>query len=429
MNSSLPDNWTVTTLGTCANWYSGGTPSTSVAEYWNGSIPWISASSLHEFYVNDSERKVTELGVNNGTRLMPENSILFVVRGMSLKSEFRIGITKRPVAFGQDCKALVVKSEITPLFLANVLRSKSSEILSMVDEASHGTGRLQTSTLERLEIPLPPLSEQEVITEYITALDDKIDLNRQINETLEAIAQTIFQSWFVDFDPVHEPTLAGEYADLFERGFSDEGIPAGWRYGTIKEIMNLSRDSIKPGNFPNKIFDHYSIPAFDEGKEPKQDIGQSIRSNKYKVYEDAVLISKLNPHTPRIWLPKVELSRHSVCSTEFFVNRPSSDFSREFIYCLLSSHQFNSKFVGLVTGTSGSHQRVKPKDFVAMSILIPDKKTVEAFTTIVRSLLEQTAYNVGESRTLAELRDTLLPKLISGQLRIPDATQIVEEST
>src|SRR4051812_8111083 len=104
--SDLPFGWTTTTLGECAIWYSGGTPSTSVPEYWGGDIPWITASSLHDFYVRDSERKITKLGLQNGTRLMPQDTIIFVVRGMSLKSEFRVGIARRPVAFGQDCKAI-----------------------------------------------------------------------------------------------------------------------------------------------------------------------------------------------------------------------------------------------------------------------------------------------------------------------------------
>jgi len=187
MVNDLPNGWMVTNLGDCGVWYSGGTPHTETADYWGGDIPWITASSLREFYITDSERRVTSLGVKNGTRLMPTNTILFVVRGMSLKSEFRVGIAQRPVAFGQDCKAIIAQSDIEPLFLANALRAKSQEILELVDEASHGTGRLQTNALEQLEIAFPPLREQRAIAHFFGTLDDKIDLNRRMNETSECV--------------------------------------------------------------------------------------------------------------------------------------------------------------------------------------------------------------------------------------------------
>ena len=244
VHSRLAD-WKTTTLGNCSVWYSGGTPDTSVDAYWNGDIPWITASSLHRFYLDDSERKITQTGLENGSRLMPANSIIFVVRGMSLKTEFRVGITKRSVAFGQDCKAIVAKEEIDPLYLANVLRAKANDILKMVDEAGHGTGRLQTDTLKALEIPLPPFPEQRAIASILGALDDKIELNRRMNATLEAMARAIFRSWFVDFDPVRtkaerrETGLPAEIAALFPDGFVESelgGIPRSWKITEIKNI-------------------------------------------------------------------------------------------------------------------------------------------------------------------------------------------------
>ena len=192
------DDWLYTTLSECAKWYSGGTPRTSIPEYWNGDIPWISASSLHDFYICDSERRVTPLGIENGTRLVPENTVLFVVRGMSLKTEFRVGISRCPVTFGQDCKALIAKPSIDSLFLAYYLRSQSPEILGLVDEASHGTGRLSTEVLQEIEVPLPSLPEQKVIAQVLSSLDDKIDLLHRQNKTLEAIAETLFRQWFIE---------------------------------------------------------------------------------------------------------------------------------------------------------------------------------------------------------------------------------------
>lgn len=149
----------------CGQWFSGGTPSTGEAKYWGGNIPWITASSLHDFQIKTSERMITELGLLNGSRLVPKGSILFVVRGMSLKTEFRVGIAQNAVAFGQACKAIIPDKKLDPLFLAYAIRSRKEEILGLVDEAGHGTGRLQTDLLESLEIPFPLLIEQRKIAQ------------------------------------------------------------------------------------------------------------------------------------------------------------------------------------------------------------------------------------------------------------------------
>ena len=182
--------WDSVPLRECGKWLSGGTPNTNEPRYWNGDIPWITASSLHGFQIRTSERKLTSAGLDNGSRLVPKGSILFVVRGMSLKTEFRVGIAQNPVAFGQDCKAIIPNNRLDSLFLAYAIRSKEEEILGLVDEAGHGTGRLQTDLLEKLAIPLPLLSVQERIAAVLGALDDKIANNAALNHHLAAASAT-----------------------------------------------------------------------------------------------------------------------------------------------------------------------------------------------------------------------------------------------
>ncbi len=188
-NGSRAD-WNVVALRECGRWLSGGTPNTGEPKYWNGNIPWITASSLQDFRIKTSERKLTNLGLENGSWLVPKGSILFVVRGMSLKTEFRIGIAQNAVAFGQDCKAVVPNESFDSQFLAYAIRSKSDEILGLVDEAGHGTGRLQTDVLEKLEIPRPPFAEQKAIAAVFGALDDKIANNTALNHHLAAASAT-----------------------------------------------------------------------------------------------------------------------------------------------------------------------------------------------------------------------------------------------
>jgi type I restriction enzyme S subunit len=172
--SEYPPDWDVIELGEIGTWLSGGTPSTSYPAYWDGEIPWISAASLKAFEIRESERSVSALGVRSGTRQVPSGTVLFVVRGMSLKSEFRVGITTREVTFGQDCKAILAPAGVNPRFLAYSLKVKDSQILAMVDEAGHGTGRLPSRQLEKLQIGLPGESEQRRVVDILDSLGEAI---------------------------------------------------------------------------------------------------------------------------------------------------------------------------------------------------------------------------------------------------------------
>jgi type I restriction enzyme S subunit len=157
-------------LGEAARWHSGGTPSTTEPSYWNGNIPWISAASMKSPWIDSSDRMITILGAENGTRMVPARTILFVVRGMSLKSEFRVGITQREVAFSQDCKALAANENIDPFYLFYSILCRTEQILGLVDEAGHGTGRLATDRLAALKIPLPTDAEQRRLVSKLRPL-------------------------------------------------------------------------------------------------------------------------------------------------------------------------------------------------------------------------------------------------------------------
>jgi type I restriction enzyme, S subunit len=434
MSDTLPNSWRKVRLADAANWLSGGTPSTTIPEYWGGSIPWISAASLTSFYIMDSDRRITELGARNGTRVVEPGAVLFVVRGMSLKSEFRIGIAKRRVSFGQDCKALIAKPGIHPLFLAYAIRARTREILAMVDEAGHGTGRLPTDRISGMEIAVPlEEAEQQAIANLLGVLDDKIELNRRMSETLEATVRAIFKSWFVDFDPVQAktngrppPGVDVQTSALFPDSLNDSllgEIPKGWRVGLVRDIVVLSRQTLNPTESSTEVFDHYSIPAFDEGRVPAEEQGLGIRSNKLVVTPQMVLVSKLNPRITRVWLPFPIPNRRSIASTEFLAMIPRSGLSRAYLYSLFSSDEFMGRFVGLVTGTSGSHQRVKPEDFLEMPIVLPEPKVIKVFSGLTEPIIAKLAGNVRESLALAKTRDELLPRLISGELRVTAAEE------
>jgi len=260
---------------------------------------------------------------------------------------------------------------------------------------------LNTSILSALPFVYPPLPEQRAIASVLGSLDDKIELNRRINKTLEALAQSLFKSWFVDA--------------------TQSALPKGWREGKVSDLATLGRDGLNPGEFPNETFDHYSLPAFDEGRTPKPEKGDTIRSNKFIVPPNCVMVSKLNPRIPRIWLPDLRGQNRAVCSAEFLVATPKPGVSREFLYCLFINESFVSVFTTMVTGTSGSHQRVPPESLLNMDTPLPPKPLIQKFTDTVAPMLKRISKNIQESRTLAELRDALLPKLLSGEIRVSEA--------
>jgi type I restriction enzyme S subunit len=267
----------------------------------------------------------------------------------------------------------------------------------------------------RMHITLPSLPEQEALAEILGVLDDKIELNRRMNHTLEATAAAIFKSWFVDFDPVvakaggRQPFgMDAGTAALFPSEFveSELGpIPQGWRVGHIGDVLVQHKTSVTPAKLPGEIFDHLSIPAFDDGKTPTQEYGASIKSNKWIVPRGSVLVSKLNPIIPRVWWPVVHDSRQAICSTEFIVALPRQPFSTTYLYVLFSSAAFTDQFATYVTGTSNSHQRVRPRDLLDMNAFIPDVDCIQAFDAAVEPLLHRAHQTAAESAALSQLRN------------------------
>ena len=204
-----------------------------------------------------------------------------------------------------------------PKFISHCLRLPDTKDWLVRHAVGATMPNLNTGILSAVPINLPPLSVQREIAAMLGSLDDRITLLRETNTTLEAIAQALFKSWFVDFDPVHakmqgrapegmDQATAALFPDSFEE--SELGaMPKGWSLGLLSDLMQLHKGSINPLNHPEVLFSHFSLPAFDDGQMPVLEVGYEIKSNKTTVPSDAVLVSKLNPHIPRIWLPREPL--------------------------------------------------------------------------------------------------------------------------
>jgi type I restriction enzyme S subunit len=290
-----------------------------------------------------------------------------------------------------------------------------------------GSTRAYLGITSQLDLPIlvPPIEDQRAIADTLGTLDDKIELNRRMSETLEAMARALFKSWFVDFEPVRaksegrDPGLLKPLADFFPDSFEASAlgeIPKGWEVGTLGDVVDHLRANENPLDSPNERFQHFSIPAFDDGQWPTAEFGASIRSQKTLVPPGVVLLSKLNPEIERVWLVDVEPGDRAVCSTEFLVLAPRAGIGRGYVYCAMRSRRLQQELQGLVSGTSKSHQRVQPASVLELSIVRPPGVFVELFDEVSSDLLDRSAQCRRESRTLHALRDGLLPRLLSGQM-------------
>lgn len=179
----IPEGWEVLSLGEAGNWLSGGTPSKKNPDYWGGEFPWISAKSIG-FLCRWSEDRITEAALESGAKIAPKGSVLLVVRGMSLASEFRFGVATRELSFNQDLKAIVPTGRVDPALTLLYLASSCPTILELVDEASHGTKRLETQLLQDLQMVVPQPEIQKQLASTLWALIDQMLCNEEENETL-----------------------------------------------------------------------------------------------------------------------------------------------------------------------------------------------------------------------------------------------------
>jgi type I restriction enzyme, S subunit len=277
-----------------------------------------------------------------------------------------------------------------------------------------------------LSVSLPPIGIQRGIADLLGALDDKIELNRRTAETLEAMARAFFKSWFIDFDPVcakaeGRPTgLVEAVAILFPDSFNQNGLPAGWEITPIEALVEINPlTSLKAGSIAPYV-DMAALPTrsarIETWIERAAGSGARFKNND-------TLIARITPclengKTALVdFLPEGQVGRGS---TEFIVLRPRPGVPAGLPYLLARHGPLRAHLIASMSGTSG-RQRVPPSALAAWEMAKPDRAVLAAFGQIVNPLFERILKADNERQTLASLRDTLLPRLISGQLRAADA--------
>ena len=284
-------------------------------------------------------------------------------------------------------------------FLMKNLKPHFTQIAT--NKQTTGLGHVTIADIKRMSVVIPSLDVQREMVSYIKPIDDKIELNNEINNNLEQQTQAIFKSWFVDFE-------------------LNYGImPSDWKVSQLGSIAKISTEVFSPAKNPNAEVEHYSIPAYDEKRYPVFETSNGIKSNKYRLSSNSVMISKLNPDTKRIWRPYC-ISDKPICSTEFIVYEPINPLNRDFIYSIIDSIGFSAFLCSHTTGSTNSRQRATPSVTLTYDIIVPDEKTIQAFCSIVSPMYDTIENNIKENQKLAETRDKLLPKLMSGELDVSD---------
>ena len=321
------------------------------------------------------------------------------------------------------------RSKAIPEFVTMYFKSAEGQHQLLANSSQVGVPSIArpVTYLRTIKLPLPPLPEQRAIAHILGTLDDKIELNRRMNETLEEMARTLFKSWFVDFLPVRakmegrDTGLPPDVAALFPDRLVDSElgkIPEGWEVGCFGDIVDQVRDKENPLASPDTVFRHFSIPAFDKDQWPQTERGENIKSQKSRVPPDAILLSKLNPDIERTWFVDVASDEKAICSTEFLVLQARLPFNRSYVYCLARSPFFRQQIGSLVTGTSKSHQRAQARAVLALEATIPSAPVIRVFVQQASAFLNKSLGYRRETTTLVVLRNSLLSKLVSGELRV-----------
>lgn len=185
----------------------------------------------------------------------------------------------------------------------------------------------------------------------------------------------------------------------------------------LGEVLSISTKSLKPQDCCGEIWEHYSIPAYDTNRRPVFELADNIKSSKYAIDANCILISKLNPNIKRIWMPACS-SKQAVCSTEFIVYRPKNPAHKSFYYAAINAPAFTDFLLAHVTGSTGSRQRAQPKATLTYPMPAPGEEAIENFCIFADPIYEQIKANDRNSKQLEELRDALLPKLMSGEIDV-----------
>jgi len=423
--------WHEQCIGDIAEVVGGGTPRTSEPSFFGGNIPWLTPKDLsgsHPRRIAGGARFLSEEGLaHSSAKLLPENSVLLTSRAPI----GYVAIADCPIATNQGFKSMVVKEGHDHDFLFYWLRA-NKEVLEQ-----HANGstfkEISGTSVKALKIELPrSLSEQRAIAHILSTLDEKIELNRRMSETLEAMARALFKSWFVDFDPVHakaegrDPGLPKPIADLFPVRFVDSelgDIPEGWEVKCIEEAVTCVGGSTPSTHRPEYWeggTNHWTTP-----KDLSRLSNSVLIDTERKITAAGLerISSGLLPAGTLLLSSRAPIGYLAIAQVPVAVNQgyiaipPGGDLSP--LWMLFWAENNMERIKGHAGGTT--FQEISKRNFRPLRLIVPTSRAARACDELVDPLFKRIVASERQSCTLAALRDALLPKLISGEVRVGTA--------
>ena len=394
----IPEEWDIKPVSEVSEISLGGTPKTSITKYWNGDIKWASAkdvSNCKSRYICNTERTVTKEGIDNSAaKILPENTIVITSRG----TVGELALLSEPMSFNQTCYGLKAKENMDSLFLYYNLKNSINRIKSI----SYGTvfSTITVRTFDEIKLTYPTLNEQNSIAKILSDLDSKIELLQKQNKTLEAIAQAIFKHWFVDFEFPNEegkPYKSSGGAMVFKEEQGKE-IPTGWEVGNYKEIVSVSTGK---GLKRDEFVDNGKYPVLGAN-------GELGRTDNHLFNERLILTGRVGT------LGTVYLVNDKVwISDNVLISQPLSEETYYFAYFTIKRFNFQSLNRG------STQPLITQTDLKNQDVIIPDSRNLKEFHHIICSLFNKIDSNKLQIQSLQKIRDSLLPKLMSGKIRVP----------
>lgn len=372
----------------------GGTPKTTVSEYWNGTIPWLSVKDFNsgEKFVYTTEKTITQLGLEkSSTQLLKKNDIILSARG----TVGEIAVIPFLMAFNQSCYGIRAKEEIINSdFLYYLLKNS----INLLKHNTHGSvfDTITRETFDNIAIKLPPLETQQKIARVLSVIDDKIELNNSINNNLEQQAQAIFKSWFVDFEPFGNT------------------MPNDWSISTLSIVADYLNGLAMQKFRPNKNEKGIPVLKIKELKQGFCDVQSDLCSlnikPEYLINDGDVIFSWSGTLLLDFWCS-------GLCGLNQHLFKVSSEKYDKWFYYFWTKHHLDT-FIAIAADKATTMGHIKREDLDKSEVLIPDNKTYKQLNSILSPLINLIIKNRVENRQLTQLRDTLLPKLMSGEIDV-----------
>ena len=318
----------------------------------------------------------------------------------------------------QDVAKIICKEDLLDKDFAFYLIS-SALVKQQLSAAAQQTKIRHTSPdkIKDCTVWIPELSEQKRIGKLLRSIDRKIELNRAINQNLEAMAKQLYDYWFVQFDFPNEKgkPYKSSGGEMVWNEKLKRMIPKEWTNANIYQLASISKETVNPLARPNELFKHYSLPEYDKTGTYAEEYGIDIQSAKFTVTNNCILVSKLNPWTSRVICGNRESNQ--ICSTEFVVWNPASMKTKGFLFMLAKSAKFIEYCTQGATGTSHSHRRINPELMMKFDFSYNSEIAIK-FSRLIENIIGKLHDNIAQLKILTKQRDELLPLLMNGQITI-----------